>query len=569
MTKIRRALPWFIGLLLATGLFAGLQLFTYLRFENSDDILIVKSFMGFEGGVPATYNLYLHTVLSHFLGWLSTLAPGVAWFSLFQLFCLWFSTVVIVKCILQCAMSRQAQLWTGILLSLLFCGMVAAFACARINFTTTAAMLGAAATVQVISLRFHNTKLFLPTLLSVALLIGCYLLRPQSALAAAPFFCLALLWLILYRKQEKQPLTRGLIVPLVLGVFLFGGLYALRAIEERDPAIGELVAFQDANTAPMDYDDSVLQALSDDTLAQTGWSRAELALIRQWYFMDENITADAFNRLNDATVSSVSLSARVAQAFSTLVHFYAENTRYLTAAGWLLLLCLLCVLAHKRGTPLLLTAAASILCVLLTAAMLLFLAYQGRFLARAADCALIPAAAMLSCSCMMSMAGWSTQKGAKKIAVVAAIVLCLSMAGVNLLETKEVLSDRPDVVSATRESDLETYGLENPEMLILRTPDLLRDTRLLPDVKDGMAINLMIWGDWYCRTPSWYRQLELFGFDGRRFTATDFLRDNLLFATADLTPPQELLTYIEEEAGRPVVATLYGERGELRFFRFE
>ena len=52
---------WLFGALLTAVMFAGLKFVTNFRFENSDDILMVKAFMGFEGGQPANFSLYLHT----------------------------------------------------------------------------------------------------------------------------------------------------------------------------------------------------------------------------------------------------------------------------------------------------------------------------------------------------------------------------------------------------------------------------------------------------------------------------------------------------------------------------
>lgn len=569
MIKAKKALPWAAGLILATALFAGLQLISYLRFENSDDVLIVKAFMGFEGGVPATYNLYLHTFLAYGLGWLSTVLPGVAWFSLLQLFLLWFSTAVIVKCVVQSGMARGAFPWAGIGLSLVFCAVIAAFACARINFTTTAALTGAAAAGQLCTLRDGGRRLAGRAALSVLLLLCCYALRYQSFIAALPFWLLALGWLLLSWRRAGAPAPRAFIAVLLAGVLCFGLFVGVRAVEEQAPDLRELTAFQEANLGPMDYDESALLAVSDDTLSAVGWSRAELKLVRQWYFMDENITAAAFDRLNAAAAAPQKPQERAIAAVQTLAGFYRGNSRYLTSGGILLLLALGCVLMDKpaKGWPI--TGAAAALAVAGTGLMLLYLAYQGRFLARAADCALFPAAAVLCCWAAL-LSGNAAEAGqGRRVAALALCGFVAVLGAVNGWETAHTLRAKPDVVSATRESDLETYALQNPDKLILRTPDLLRDTRLLPDVSAGIPGNIMIWGDWYCRTPSWYHQLEVYGFDGRHFTAVDFLKDDLLFATEADAPPEALLTYISEGAGRAVTAVRQGSAGEINFFSFQ
>ena len=106
------------------------------------------------------------------------------------------------------------------------------------------------------------------------------------------------------------------------------------------------------------------------------------------------------------------------------------------------------------------------------------------------DCALLPAAAVTAC---LAMAGWPA--ASRRRVRAAAFCLCallLLPAGMELKQTLHTLTRRPDIVSLTREMDLEAYALENPDRLIVRTPDLLRDTRLFPDVAAGVPDNTMI-----------------------------------------------------------------------------
>ena len=106
MRRGRTITPWLWGLLIATMLFSALLLFASYQYIGSDDAPILRSFMGYDGGVPATFNLYLHTAFAWLLYALAMLAPGVAWFSILQLFLLWFSQVVIVKSLAQLARRR-------------------------------------------------------------------------------------------------------------------------------------------------------------------------------------------------------------------------------------------------------------------------------------------------------------------------------------------------------------------------------------------------------------------------------------------------------------------------------
>jgi len=393
------------------------------------------------------------------------------------------------------------------------------------------------------------------------------MIRAQSSMACLPFWLLALTGMILLRRPRGTQLHRLLIAG-CCGCILIAGLMGIRSLELRDPELAELMHFQEANTGPMDYTEDQLLSVDDSILADIGWSRSELALVQQWYFMDENITAEAFEKLDAALSSKESLSHRLSSGVQTLLQFFQNNARYCLCGLFLLLLALIVILIPFRNPGQFLLPLASIGTICLALLMLMYLAFQGRFLSRAADCALFPAAVLL-CTLAVSASEKLTHASVqRKITAIVLAALCAVCTVFHAGATLDVLSDRPDQISATREADLEVYALAHPDKLILRTPNLLRDTRLLPDVSAGIPTNIMIWGDWNCRTPSWYAQLENLGFDAHHFTAADFLSENLLFVTEKDQPPMELLTYISEAVARTVTAELTDTKGELRFFAF-
>ncbi|MEG1968073.1 MAG: hypothetical protein RR142_10415, partial [Clostridia bacterium] len=53
MRRFHKLAPWLMGAAMTTAFLLVLSRISSFRFENSDDMLIVKAFMGFEGGIPA------------------------------------------------------------------------------------------------------------------------------------------------------------------------------------------------------------------------------------------------------------------------------------------------------------------------------------------------------------------------------------------------------------------------------------------------------------------------------------------------------------------------------------
>lgn len=545
--------------LLATLFFLVLSRITYFRYENSDDFLMTRAFLGFEGVQPGQPHLYLHPLLVWVLNVLSAAMPGIAWFSAAQLGALWLSAAVMGFCLLRCG--RAARLHPAVcgVAALLFLGVFASFACARLTYTTTAALLAAAACALLVCAGVTRRRVGLCVSLSFALLALGGMLRGTSLPASLCFWLLALAFLLARlsggERRERRTLVRVLVPAVIVGAVLLG----VRLWEKRE--YQAFFDFHNARIERMDYHSEALDGVSQETLDALGWDASEVELVRQWYFMDENITADALRLIGEGSPEP-SVTERLQAVPGTLRTFFGESGAYLFSVALLALLAALACLAPREGAGVVrLTALAA---VGLFAAMLVYLAWRGRFLARAVDCALLPAAAVTAC---LAMAGWPAASR-RRLPALCLCALLLLPAGMQLKQTLYTLTRRPDIVSPTREADLEAYALENPDRLIVRTPDLLRDTRLFPDVSAGIPTNTMIWGDWLCRTPGWNAQLARFGFDPEGFTAADFLSDAILFVTADEEPPQALLAYISHGAGRPVTAQLVDARGDLRFFAF-
>lgn len=545
--------------LLATLFFLALSRVTYFRYENSDDFLVARAFLGFEGTSVTSPHLLLHPALVWAFSALSSAVPGVAWFSVAQLGALWLSAAVMGFCLLRCG--RAARLHPAVcgVAALLFLGVFASFVCARLTYTTTAALLAAAACALLVCAGVTRRRVGLCVALSAVLLMGGGMLRDSSLPASLCFWLLSLAFLCVRlaggEARERRSLLRALAPVVAVSAVLAG----VRLWEKREYAA--FFDFHDARIELMDYHSEALDKVSKETLDALGWDASEVELVRQWYFMDENITAGALRLICEAG-GQTAAAERLEAVPETLRAFFAENPAYLFSVALLALLAAIACLAPRESAGL--TRLTALAAVGLFAAMLVYLAWRGRFLARAVDCALLPAAAVTAC---LAMAGWPAASR-RRLPALCLCALLLLPAGMQLKQTLYTLTRRPDIVSPTREADLEAYALENPDRLIVRTPDLLRDTRLFPDVSAGVPDNTMIWGDWLCRTPGWNAQLERFGFDPDGFTATDFLSEALLFATADDEPPQALMDYISHGAGRPVSAQLVATRGDLRFFAF-
>ena len=152
MTVRRRsAVCWLAALGMTAAMFALIFLVLDPQYAVNDDSGILRPFMGFETGEPAHFHIYLHGLLAWPLHWLGLAVPGVAWLSWMQLAFLFLASAVCQKSIMQRFAGAKKPLWLGALFALAFtCAFVLPYA-TRITFTQTAALLGAAAVLQILS----------------------------------------------------------------------------------------------------------------------------------------------------------------------------------------------------------------------------------------------------------------------------------------------------------------------------------------------------------------------------------------------------------------------------------
>lgn len=546
MKVFRKMLPWMIGLLAATVLFAGLMAVCGLRYENSDDMLFVKGFMGFEGGEPVSFTLYTHTFLAWILYALSKAFSLIPWFSVFQVGLLWLSAAVIVKCLIQLGGGK------GAIAGAAFLGVFAAFACARLSYTTTAAMAGAASAVQLMTLGRQEKRSW-GLLLAVLLLMAAYSLRQMTVLPLLAY-CL----LVLCFEGAKRFSARHSLRPVVVSAVVLLGVLAVfagvREIEITARGQRDTLTWQKSRIELFDYTsfESNIQPALD---ADSGLTDKQVALVQQWHFWDTDLDADAFQTMTKAYAGEEKDGV-----FKKLADFLRASPRYVCAIALLVLLAAWIFLCDEKPRW---ASLAAVLALLGGFVMILYLCWRGRVLFRGLDTVFFPCAAVL-----LGLAVQCRPKGRKW----AAVALCVAMAlvvGADGYLTLDQLRETPDWVSQQREAELEAFALKNADKLIVRTPNLLRDTRLLPNVSGGLPVNTAIWGDWYCRMPGWRQQVAKYGLDPDNISLADWTNDVMVFAADANGVPQALLDGVSEAVGHAVTAQEIGTEGTLTFYQLK
>lgn len=575
MKKKAAWIPWLTGLLMSAALMAAIFLFGDLRYAMNDDTAILRQYMGFGTGEIPEAHAFLHPLLSTPLRWLGLAAPEVAWFSWMQLALLWLAGAVSVKALMQCFAKRGLSMAAGAGAGAVYLTLfVMTYAC-HVTFTVTAAVLGAAAVLQLCSIdgeRYTDGQIVRSLLLALALTALCGGLRLICVLPVALFCALALVPLAMRdfgfgrkKKRSWKPLLCGVCVI----VLALGAMPVWRAAKMKAAGMEDYLNWQDANGRVLDYYE--VSNLTEEELELAGWTRKEADLLAQWCFLGSELTEESFHRLAGAleSQSKTGLTARLQSAWQKVTALPEADPVAGRSALALLAALLLCALglAFKREERLWpgLTLAAGLLAV---GAFLMYLGWNGRLPVRAALQAVLPYGALvfgLLPVCLPKKPGKATKPVlAAGTALLLALTVCYAAPTVQALAKP---AEDPEALDPF--STLDMMAAEDPECLYFYDESLCADSRMFPGTEYGIPANLLFWGGWTFRSPEYMKCLSRFGISEEEMDTTLFLRDDVYLARGMIMPePTALIDVLSEKTEEEIAAMQGGEEGGVYAFQF-
>lgn len=575
MKKKAAWIPWLTGLCMSTALMAAIFLFGDLKYAMNDDTAILRQYMGFGTGVIPEAHAFLHPLLSTPLRWLGLAAPEVPWFSWMQLTLIWLACMVSVKALMQGFAKRGFSMALGAAAGAVYLTLFAMTYACHVTFTITAAVLGAAAVLQLCSIdgeRYTDGQIFRAFLLALGLTALCGGLRLICVLPVALFCALALVPLATRdfgfgrkKKRSWKPLLCGVCVV----VLVLGALPLWRAAKMKAAGMEDYLNWQDENGRVVDYYN--VKKLTDEDLAVADWTRKEANLLAQWCFLGSNLTEDSFQRLADELEgrTKADSAARLQSAWqkvTALPELDPVAWKSVLALLAVLLLCVLGLVFQRRDclwTSL--TLAAGFAAVW---AFLLYLGWNGRLPVRAALQAVLPYGALvfgLLPLCLPRKPGT-----AAKAALSAGTALALVLTVLYAVPAVQTLAKPEEDPEALKPFDtLDMMAAEDPECLYFYDGSLCADSRMFPSTEYGIPKNLLFWGGWTFRSPEYMECLSRFGISEEELDAELFLRDDVYLARGMVMPePTELVDVLSEKTGEEIVPMQSGEESGVYLFQF-
>lgn len=556
-------LCWLWGAGITALLWGFLLCFSDIYFAANDDQFILRAMTGFQPGGTPDFHPFLLGFYVYPLRWLQRFFPGVAWYSLLELLLLALALTVILKSLLQCWLRAGRRLRTGLLLCAGYAALYGSNYLARVTFTVTGAMLGAAAVAQILSIDCQSASdrsLLRAMTLAILLLILCYGLRQLSLVPVLGYCGIAFLLRFCsffgFGKQTKRS-ARPMLVAAGLALLILGGLFAGRALEIRLKQKQDALQWQQARSQVLDYIN--LKSLPSEALESVGWTDEQRILLDKWNTMDEAISTEALRsvRKNWYNSETTTTAGAAIEDLRWRSPWFVQTMVVLFGLG---LFALFCAFRNRRENPWL--PLALLMTGLLCFLFFCYLALKGRLPYRAVTVALLPAAAMVFCllgECPLPTArkGWRAALG---------ILLAVSMAA-PLPALLGAVRRRRSPWDYNAHADMDAQALTHPDLLLIYSTELVNDMRMFPDTSQGVPQNLTFWGGWSRGSEEYTAKLAAFGLDGEHFTAADWLRPALRFISLKEAPDEALLAYLRSELG-PVEWEAEKVSAGLYFFRF-
>lgn len=556
-------LCWGWGAGITALLWGFLLCFSDIYFAANDDQFILRAMTGFQPGGTPDFHPFLLGFYVYPLRWLQRFFPGVAWYSLLELLLLALALTVILKSLLQCWLRAGRRLRTGLLLCAGYAALYGSNYLARVTFTVTGAMLGAAAVAQILSIDCQSASdrsLLRAMTLAILLLILCYGLRQLSLVPVLGYCGIAFLLRFCsffgFGKQTKRS-ARPMLVAAGLALLILGGLFAGRALEIRLKQKQDALQWQQARSQVLDYIN--LKSLPSEALESVGWTDEQRILLDKWNTMDEAISTEALRsvRKNWYNSETTTTAGAAIEDLRWRSPWFVQTMVVLFGLG---LFALFCAFRNRRENPWL--PLALLMTGLLCFLFFCYLALKGRLPYRAVTVALLPAAAMVFCllgECPLPTArkGWRAALG---------ILLAVSMAA-PLPALLGAVRRRRSPWDYNAHADMDAQALTHPDLLLIYSTELVNDMRMFPDTSQGVPQNLTFWGGWSRGSDEYNAKLAAFGLDGEHFTAADWLRPALRFISLKEAPDEALLAYLRSELG-PVEWEAEKVSAGLYFFRF-
>lgn len=580
--------------------------FRGIVFDTVDDYNVMMTLSGEKTGSPFWETTFYNPLLALVISTFYRLSDEIQWYSIISILMIMASLTVVAYCILKkhyvvANEDGRVERVSGTILTALFLIAFYIYTIQRMQFTTTAASLGAAASALLFSIDVRDSRQTVRKhcISSIVFLALCYLERSLAGLAAICFWLAGIVRLFLIYKVENKwrhettEMTPKFnpVVMLVAGITVIAVVYAGTLCIKQVGRNAEYYSYDKVRSEFQDYP-HVTYASNPEIYSEVGWSKEIYDLAVSLFYIAPEIGADEFEGIvsSPANKSAQPTLIEGAKLGWRLVrdNCFARETA-ISCIG-LFLVGMVGVVSSRvlnhRWTPLQKIQLIGLIGVsVLSFGMLAYLAIQGRILLRiylAVVLPLAPCLILLVLDIIQSLCeelhfdatcGVERKARHRRMArsVSTALMIILfsytSFAGARtVIDKSSTDSWSPDLIKAA-----EQYAIEHPDSIYMHDYSFTNYYNSYDPFRvygDKKPTNLIISGGSYTYTACYYQQLAVNGLDA--LSGEELVSGDVLYIT-DLSRPgylQCLLSYLRSTYGNVVAEQVDTINNQLGIYSF-
>lgn len=582
-----------------------------MYFGTNDDPYIIQALSG-GGGVasePTPYISFINVLLCGAISSLYSLLPTISWWPVLHLAAI-FASLSAVGFVVLSVMGQTgrpnhlAARWT--LLCVLDFG-VSAYLVGRLQFTSTASLLVAAAIVAACCSKTCGKKeRWTPSSLVIPVMLGIvgFSLREQSGLLGLFFWALAATAALPRAKGgfwERAVEVRHALLPIVCVGIAALVMTAVDLAAYSGRSLATSVEWSKAMSGYTDYPHPSFDE-APARYEEVGWDEELSELVGQWFMMDERVNTETLTALNEQNTAPIdnllsdpvgTVTSRLYDAAKPIPMTYfalllgtavvalaLSPSRGERAVVWLICGSVMALLGYLLLRGRLLERAAYAVTIPATAALLTVVLRNVKAPRQEGRSAVVPAVACVLGLALLAPLGYRAET-IGRMAYALGAAFCIAVAMWAMLAHRESTSVgrarlaaavlaaalvlAPGVVTV-KKLGVGSWEAKRQEGLLANTQALFDYCEEHPDtlyVYSGCPIteqyvwqgewptNRTGWGGW--RWPyEWFDEaMRAAGFDGRP-TSEDFLGGDVLFISASESTCDLLLRYMRNTYGDDV-----------------
>lgn len=529
---------YFISFFIVSAILVLSYFFFSVRFETNDDSAIMYNIAGYRSGHIEVDPIFSGVLWGMLVGAGYYLVPQIPWYSIFSIFVIGISHIII----LQSMLKRRKKSSTLLIYIILFFG-VALYSIINLQFTTTAMWPGIAACILGLDIFKNKENNVLKCSLIAFLLLLCCSIRLFVGISAIGFFLTALFINAVSHLRDFASIWKKIFVVFVIACLTLLFTVAVNTIYES--INGEWKEWREYHKERSTYKDysSLSYEEAKETYESIGWSKNLYDLAQGWFFMDPKINKDSFQTLNQCTEDSSKKTSFKERLYSAGIYLkqvwiYIPITRILLISELSIIAYLLGITFIKKD-KILFIKVSSVACV--SGLMIIYLCLKGRLPLRAFQVCVLPAIFILYTMLLEIRAGTVIEKSMRMIVMLIGGV-CM-MGNIRLAHINSSILD----VGIDLRMKMEEYAIQYPKNIYVYDSTMSFGAGPFVTYPMEKPTNYIFWGGSTMFSPIYERQIR---FNGKNTLYSDaFFEENVYFVSRRGIEDSSLIKYLTEEYG--------------------